>query len=187
MRRRWLRAWPVAVVVVATVVVIAVHVIAERITREPPNYSRIEDGLWLGGNLAEPPPGTQAVLNLCESADRYHVESERWAPIRDAEPVPSLEWLREQVQFIETERATGRVVYVHCQNGVSRSGMVVVAYYMARNSWSRDEAMEFVKSRRPGLRPNPAFMRLLSEWEQSLKDKGGREEPARAPDRGGGK
>jgi hypothetical protein len=63
----------------------------------------------------------------------------------------------------------------------------VVAYYMARNSWSRDEAMEFVKSRRPGLRPHPAFMRLLSEWEQSLKDKGGREEPARAPDRGGGK
>ena len=187
MRRRWLRAWPVAVVVVATVIVVAVHVIAERITREPPNYSQIEDGLWLGGSVAEPPPGTQAVLNLCEAADPYHVESERWAPIRDAEPVPSLEWLREQVQFIGAERASGRVVYVHCQNGVSRSGMVVVAYYMARNGWSRDEAMEFVKSRRPGLRPHPAFMRLLSEWEQSLKDKGGREEPAHSSGRAGGK
>jgi hypothetical protein len=47
--------------------------------------------------------------------------------------------------------------------------------------------MEFVKSRRPGLRPHPAFMRLLSEWEQSLKDKGGQDAAAHATERGGGR
>ena len=169
MRLRWRRFWLVAVLVVFAVVVVATHVVVDRLTREPPNYSQIEEGLWLGGYVAEPPTDTRAVLNLCEAEDPYRAESHRWEPIRDAEPVPSLEWLREQVRFIESERAAGRGVFVHCRNGVSRSGMVVVAYYMARNRWSRDEAMEFVRSQRPGLRPNPAFMQLLLEWERSAK------------------
>ena len=169
MRWRWRRSWPVVVLAFAALTVVGVHFLVDRLTREPPNYAEVEPGLWLGGYVPEPPPGTRAVLNLCESEDSYRVESHRWEPIRDAEPVPSLEWLREQVRFIESERATGRAVFVHCHNGVSRSGMVVVAYYMARNGWSRDEAMEFVRSRRPGLRPNPAFMQLLLEWERSLK------------------
>lgn len=169
MRWRWRRSWPAAVLAVAALAVVAAHVIVDRLTREPPNYSRVEDGLWLGGYVAEPPPDTRAVLNLCESENPYRAESHRWEPIRDAEPVPSLDWLRAQVAFIESERAAGRTVFVHCRNGVSRSGMVVVAYFMARNGWSRDEAMGFVRSRRPGLRPNPAFMQLLLDWERSLK------------------
>jgi protein-tyrosine phosphatase len=71
-------------------------------------------------------------------------------------------------------------VFVHCRNGVSRSGMVVVAYLMAREGWSRDEAVAFVRSRRPGLRPNPAFMKLLLEWEQSLEAGGRAAEPGAA-------
>lgn len=167
-RRRW-RAWPILAVVAAALAVLATHLAVDRLTREPPNYSEVEDGLYLGGYVPEPPPGTRAVLNLCELEDPYRVESHRWEPIPDAEPVPSLDWLRAQVAFIEAARAQGRTVFVHCRNGVSRSGMVVVAYYMARNRWSRDEAAEFVRSRRPGLRPNPAFMQLLLEWERSLK------------------
>jgi hypothetical protein len=167
--RWWRLSWLAFVLAFAALIVVAgVHVIVDHFTREPPNYSRIEDGLWLGGYVAEPPPGTRAVLNLCESEDAYHVESHRWEPIRDAEPAPSLDWLREQVRFIEAERTADRTVYIHCRNGASRSGMVVVAYYMARNGWSRDEAMEFVRARRPELRPNPAFMELLLVWERSL-------------------
>jgi protein-tyrosine phosphatase len=48
--------------------------------------------------------------------------------------------------------------------------MVVVAHLMARHGWSRDEALTFVQSRREIVRPNPAFMRLLKEWEQLLKE-----------------
>jgi hypothetical protein len=163
------RTWPILALVVVGLAVLAVHLAVDWFTREPPNYSEVEDGLYLGGYVPAPPPGTRAVLILCESEDPYRVESHRWEPIRDAEPAPSLDWLRTQVDFIEAERAAGRTVFVHCRNGVSRSGMVVVAYYMARNRWSRDEAVEFVQSRRPGLRPNPAFMQLLLEWERTLK------------------
>jgi hypothetical protein len=99
---------PAIVLAVAVLTVVAVHVVVDRLTREPQNYSQVDDGLWLGGYVAEPPPGTNAVLNLCESEDPYRVEAHRWQPIQDAEPVPSLDWLRDQVQFIEAEQAAGR-------------------------------------------------------------------------------
>ena len=137
--------------------------------RELPNYTEIEDGLWLGGSVAEPPQGTTAVLNLCETEDAYQVAEQRWVPIRDAEPAPSLDWLREEVAFVEEQRATGRVTFVHCMNGVSRSAMVVAAYLMKREGWSRDQTIEYLRMRRPGVRPNPAFMKLLAEWEPPLK------------------
>jgi hypothetical protein len=168
MQQSWRRFWPIAVLVVGVLLVGTVHVAVEWWTREPPNYDRIEEGLWLGGYVPEPPPGTRAVLNLCETKDTYHVESHRWDPIRDAEPAPSLDWLREQVAFIEAERAAGHTVYVHCRNGVSRSGMMVVAYLMAREGWTRDQAMAFVRERRQGLRPNPAFRDLLLQWQHAL-------------------
>ena len=155
-------------VLVASMAVFGVHILVDSLTREPPNYSLIEDGLWLGGFVPEPPPNTSAVLNLCESEDPYRAIGHRWEPIRDAEPAPSLEWLLEQVDWIEAQRGAGRVVYVHCRNGVSRSVMVMAAYLMRREGWLRDRALEHLRERRPGVRPNPAFLRLLAEWERTL-------------------
>jgi hypothetical protein len=132
-------------------------------------YSQIEEGLYQGRLVHEPPPGTRAVLNLCESTDSYACDVQRWVPIRDAAPAPDLDWLRQQVHFIEEQRAAGRTVYVHCAAGVSRSGMVVVAYEMKKHGWSRDEALAFVRSRRPITNPNPAFLELLLEWEREVQ------------------
>jgi hypothetical protein len=173
--------WPVAVLGVAALSVAVFLVVADRLGREPPNYDRVEDGLWLGGSVPEPPPGVTAVLNLCEAEDPYRAEVHRWAPIRDAEPAPSLAWLREQVEFIEQQRAARRGVYVHCRNGVSRSGMVVLAYLMARERWPLDRALEVVRARRPELRPHPAFVRLLREWEQAVVGARSATEPVVAP------
>jgi hypothetical protein len=171
MRWRWRHSWPVVALTLAALVVPAVHLAVDYLTREPPNYSLIEDGLWLGGFVQEPPSGSKAVLNLCETEDPYRAESHKWEPIHDGEPVPNLDWLRQQVAFIESERVGGKGVFVHCRNGVSRSGMVLTAYLMRRENWSRDQALQFLRSRRPGVRPNPAFMKLLLEWEQVLKDR----------------
>ena len=167
-RPNWRRACLVAVLALVAVAVIGVHLAVDWFVREPPNYTRIEPGLWLGGLVPRPPPGVTAVLNLCESEDPYRAESHLWEPIRDGEPAPSLDWLREQVGFIETEREGGRSVFIHCRNGVSRSVMVLTAYLMKRESWPRDRALEWVRERRPIVRPHPGFMRLLLEWELAL-------------------
>jgi hypothetical protein len=139
-------------------------------TREPTNYAEVEPGLYVGGHVRSPPWLTHATLNLCEQDDPYRSDVHEWHPTRDATPAPSLDWLADRVAFVEEHRSQNRVVYVHCLNGVSRSVLVVTAYLMKRHGWSRDEALAFVRQRRPIARPNPAFMELLSEWEKRLAE-----------------
>jgi hypothetical protein len=144
-----------------------VYLLVDLWTEEPPNYTLIEDGLYVGGYVERPPPRTTVVLNLCEIPDQYESEIHVWESIRDGAPTPTLDWLRRQVDLIDRHRRAGRVVYVHCRNGVSRSGMVVTAYLMTKHNWPRDRALEFIRARRPIVRPNPAFMNLLNEWERA--------------------
>jgi hypothetical protein len=138
--------------------------------REQP-YSLIEDGLYLGRAVKAPPPHTTAVLNLCRAEDSYSCEVQLWEPIHDAEPAPSTAWLRRMVTWIDTQRRAGRTTYVHCRNGVSRGGMVVVAYVMFAKGLTRDEALALVRSRRPVVQPNPAFLELLLEWQRELRQR----------------
>jgi hypothetical protein len=132
-------------------------------------YSLIEDRLYLGECVKEPPRGTRAVVNLCDKPDPYQVEVTLWEPI-DGGQSPGIDWLRRVVEFIDARRRAGLTTYVHCLAGMNRSGMVVTAYLMYEYGWTRDEALTFVRSKRPQVQPNPALMRLLGEWERTLKD-----------------
>jgi atypical dual specificity phosphatase len=85
--------------------------------------------------------------------------------------VPTIDWLQKMVTFIDTQRKQGLTVYVHCRNGASRSGLVVIAYIMFKNNWTREEALAFVHSKRDVTRPNPLFLNLLLEWEEELQGK----------------
>lgn len=172
MRRRWpVVAFVVAVAIISLVIYTYLNQLAKVESNVPgiEGYSLIEEGLYLGAQVPNPPPSTRAVLNLCEKQDPYQVEIHSWDPIPDAAPAPSLIWLRQQVEFIDAQRRAGLPVFVHCSRGISRSALVVVAYLMSRNGWSRDEALAHVKSKRPAVRPNPAFMELLLDWEKLLK------------------
>jgi hypothetical protein len=169
MRRLLRRNWPILILVIALVGVVIFRIAVDRKPGSSVTYSKIEDGLYLGGAVTEPPPGTQAVLNLCEHKDLYEVDTYCWHPIPDAAPAPSLDWLQEQVEFVQEQRVAGKTVYVHCAAGVSRGGMVVTAYLMAHNGWSRDQALEFIRQKRAIVNPNPAFMQLLLEWEDHVR------------------
>jgi Dual specificity phosphatase, catalytic domain len=144
---------------------------SDRPAREEPNYTLIEDRLWMGGLVLEPPRGTRAVLNLCEVPDPYHSDSHLWEPLNDGEPGPSLDDLRRLVEFVGERQQAGDTVYVHCRNGASRSGLVVTAYLMAEHQWTRDQALAFIRSKRTVVRPSPPYMQLLLEWEEGLKAK----------------
>jgi dual specificity protein phosphatase-like protein len=126
-------------------------------------YSLIEEKLYLGSSVAEPPPGTKAVLNLCGRKDPYSVEAALWEPILEGGKEPDIDWLRRMVEFIDTQQRQSHITFVHCMAGMNRSGMVVTAYLMSKHNWSRDQALEFVQSKRPQIQPNPHLMRLLGE------------------------
>jgi protein-tyrosine phosphatase len=132
-----------------------------------PDYSKIEDGLYVGGFVTTP-PDVKAVLNVCELKNSYDVKHSQFSPIKDSAPAPSLDWLKEQVAFVDEHRKADRAVFVHCAVGMSRSGMVVVAYLMQRDKLSRDDALKAVKAKRDIVQPNPAFMELLAEYEKEL-------------------
>jgi hypothetical protein len=180
MRRTSRGATIAAILLAAVCVAVCVFIVSENETSpwsagpaptSPPNYTEIEDGLWMGGSVEAPPPGTRAVLNLCEREDPYHCEIHEWKKIPDGAPAPSLDWLRERVKFVNEQRQAGVPIYIHCAAGVSRAGLVTTAYFMQKNKWKRDEALAFVRSKREVVNPNPFFMQLLLEWEAEVLGK----------------
>jgi hypothetical protein len=138
------------------------------------DYSRVEDGLYIGGSVDRPPGGTQAVVNVCGRPDPYQVGPSLWAPLYDSGPgvaasEPTLDFLRRVVGFIAEQRRAGRTTYVHCMVGQNRSGAVVTAFLMQEHGMGRDEALAFLQQRRPVVQPDPTLMQLLGEWERVLK------------------
>lgn len=74
--------------------------------------------------------------------------------------------LEDTVEDIDSALRRGRNVLVHCQQGVSRSAAIVIAYLIRKRGMSFDSAVTFVRQRRPCIKPNSGFVRCLQEWER---------------------
>lgn len=64
---------------------------------------------------------------------------------------PCQEKLRKGVEFINKYKQIGGSVYVHCKAGRTRSATLVGCYLMMANGWSPEEAVNFMKSKRPHI------------------------------------
>jgi len=71
------------------------------------------------------------------------------------------------VQFLQAAVEAGKRVLVHCHQGRSRSVSLVVAYLMATEHLSLDEALKVVQVARPIAQPNFSFMRQLRQFEEN--------------------
>lgn len=135
------------------------------------DYTKIDDGIYQGGAVDEVPPEIDAILNLrVEHEDLVpadKIKAIAWMPIQDGE-FPGLMWLHTAVMTVDYYRKAGWNVLIHCAAGVSRSGMVDVAYHMYKNNWTRDQALVYVRAKRPATNPNPSFMYGLELYEQFL-------------------
>ena len=49
--------------------------------------------------------------------------------------------------------------------------MQVIAYVMKEFGWSLDRTLQYVKQRRPCVKPNPGFLKQLFEYEGILNAK----------------
>ena len=56
-------------------------------------------------------------------------------------------------------------ILVHCDLGISRSPMVIVAYLMRKYGIKREDAVEFVQSKQK-VKPSANFIRQLQVWEE---------------------
>ena len=73
-------------------------------------------------------------------------------------------------------------VLVHCIQGISRSGSIIVAYLMRSLAISYDDALRVARKYRPSIAPNSGFAEQLRVWERlecavlSVKATGGETE-----------
>ncbi|KAJ3880345.1 protein-tyrosine phosphatase-like protein [Lentinula edodes] len=75
--------------------------------------------------------------------------------------------LEDACNSIDRALRSGRNVLVHCQQGISRSAAVVIAYLIRNHGMSYDAAFAFVKRQRACIKPNTGFVNALKEWESS--------------------
>lgn len=135
------------------------------------NYTAIEDGLLIGGMLSKLPPGVGVVLNVGETKDRFEAKVHRWEPMADLGPPPSIDWFRDQIEFVHRHRQEGTPVLVHCRAGVNRSVAVVAAYLMWRDGLMADQAIERIREKRSRAWPFEVYRRFLLDWEKALENK----------------
>ena len=70
--------------------------------------------------------------------------------------------------ILETVRAKGERILVHCMAGVSRAPTIVIAYLMAHHGMTLKQAYVHVKSRRQIVNPNQGFRLQLIALEAHL-------------------
>jgi len=59
-------------------------------------------------------------------------------------------------------------ILIHCHQGVSRSVTVVCAWLMETKNFSAQEALEFVREKRPIVDPNKGFIEQLNEFDKKV-------------------
>ncbi|KAJ7171324.1 protein-tyrosine phosphatase-like protein [Mycena filopes] len=85
--------------------------------------------------------------------------------IRDKASVDLRPHLEAACVWIERALGRGEGVLVHCQQGVSRSTSIIIAYLIRNHAMSYPAALAFVKRKRACAKPNEGFARALVEWE----------------------
>jgi len=109
------------------------------------------------------------IVNVSHNFENFFPETFVYynVAVQDKEGTNILQYLRQANRFIENSRNCGNgAVLVHCKGGISRSPTVVIAYLMYQYQLSLKHAIGYMKSRKPGINPNPGFMSQLAVYEK---------------------
>lgn len=96
--------------------------------------------------------------------DYLHLEVEDFG-------APSIEELDKAVNFIDDEIAKNRPVMVHCAAGKGRTGAVLAAYLVKNQNLTAEQAIEKLRSMRPGSVQSVVQETAISMYEKYLKTK----------------
>lgn len=140
-------------------------------------WDRVDDHVVLGAlPFASDVPrlaaeGVRAAVNTCEEYAGPAAEYARAGinqlriPTTDFNP-PRLEDLERAVAYIRERAERGESVYVHCKAGRGRSVTVVLCWLVESQRLTPDEALEYVRARRPHVGPSPEQMGRVREFAE---------------------
>jgi len=142
----------------------------------PPNPSRPATGALYLGSLSA--TMEKSVLHEHNITHLVQVLDVPWLPLTEKDgfecyridilDVPSADLkghLEGACKDIDKALRGGKNILVHCQQGVSRSAAIVIAYLIKYHGMSYDSAHAFVKRKRPCIKPNTGFVEALRAWE----------------------
>lgn len=139
-------------------------------------YNYITDGIYIGTNQCCQTHFEEKLIKEGITAD-ISLEEERvdapfgvafyvWLPVKD-HTAPTPEQLDFGVFVLEKLVAMKRKIYVHCQNGHGRAPTLVAAYLIKQGK-SPDEAIEFIRVKRPSIHLEDNQKQALAEYFQSI-------------------
>ena len=141
------------------------------------NYDHITDNIYIGTNQCCQTHFEEELLHAGISAN-ISLEDERidapfgvdfylWIPVKNHTP-PTPDQFEFGVSALQKMVAMGKKIYTHCKNGHGRAPTLVAAYLMTKGK-SVDEAISFIKSRRPSIHLQNSQKEALQIFAQSLK------------------
>jgi Predicted protein-tyrosine phosphatase len=84
---------------------------------------------------------------------------------------PTIEQVEFILNWINQKLREGKRVMVHCRGGQGRTGTIIASYLMHEYGYTAEEAINFVRSLRPGSIENYSQVRFLRFYENYLKNK----------------
>ncbi len=142
-------------------------------------WDPIDDQILLGAmplrsdvaKMAE--QGVTAVVNMCqeypgpiEEYRQHHIE-QLWLPTVDFNP-PSIEHVREGVEFIERHVQRGGKIYIHCKAGRARSATVAICYLIRYRNMSPQRAQAHLLACRPHVHPTLDQREVVKQYVAEL-------------------
>jgi protein-tyrosine phosphatase len=143
-------------------------------------WDAIDEQFYLGGALMFDDverlqrQGVEAVVNLCAErpddeqrltkADMVYL----WLPVLDM-CAPSIEQIKQGMEWIQCQLEHNRVVYIHCAAGVGRSATLLACWYVYDRGLSTIEAIRFIKSKHPQISLTRRQRHRLRAYAQSLQ------------------
>ncbi|KAM6394547.1 protein phosphatase Slingshot homolog 3 [Pluvialis apricaria] len=126
---------------------------------------------WNAANLEELQQNRVThILNVAREIDNFFPALFTYMNVRvyDEETAQLLPHWNDTFLFLSRVRAAGGRALVHCRMGLSRSAATVLAYAMKEFGWPLERALRHVRHCRPGVLPNPGFMRQLDFYQGIL-------------------
>ncbi len=139
-------------------------------------YDYIADGIYIGSNQCCQThfdaelikKGIEADISLEE--DRvdapFGIKFYLWLPVKKG-MAPSNEQFILAVSVLEKLIAMKKKVYIHCQNGHGRTSSLVAAYLMNRGK-TLQQAIEFIRTRRPTAHFGERQIKELEKFSATL-------------------